>query len=89
MKMKRALLLLGVASLLQGCALAAGAGYLVYENETARLEALRTWEEGLKPLDCAGLDNAQAELESEKEELFDFDQRESALKTERAEKGCT
>lgn len=85
----RMFLLFCAAAVLQGCALAAGASYLVYEQEVERLEAQRVWEEGLQSLDCAGLAAAQTELQDQRDELFDFDQRQSTLKTEIAEKGCS
>ena len=77
--------LLATFAVLSGCALAATA---VYDAETKRIGVLRAWEADILARDCAGLVEAQVELEAQRNDLVDADQRQSILDDARAEKEC-
>ncbi|MEM8790472.1 MAG: hypothetical protein AAGE80_02550 [Pseudomonadota bacterium] len=78
-----ALLSLG---LLQACGPAVV--YTVYKTEEERLAALEAWESEIQSFDCEQLAKASDDLEAEKDDLVDFDQRMDIVTDAQSDKNC-
>lgn len=74
------------ATLVQGCASAVA--FTVYRAEQARLEKLDTWERSLQTLDCEQLAVIRDNLDYDREDLVDYDQRVDIVDALRADKPC-
>ena len=79
---------LAIVTMTAGC-LAGTFGRIVVENEQNRLAELRKWEESLAPRDCAELETAYGDLNAQKDDFQDFDQRMDVLRDQMEEKVCT